>query len=87
MNRERFVRILGMSDAEVDRWAKRHGLEPFTHPCYVCDRPCTTSIPFVVQRTGYRLHGLIAPVCECGHPTPPYEIVGPTLGHLFAPVR
>lgn len=55
----------------VEEWTKRWGVEPFTHPCYVCQRPCTTTLPFM-QGT---LAGLQAPVCECGHPTPPYAFV------------
>lgn len=66
---ERFLRITGTSAA---KWAKRYGIKAFTYPCIVCGRPCTTSIPFAVSPS-YR--GLIAPVCECGHPTPPYSIV------------
>lgn len=62
-------------------WTKRHGVEPFTTPCYKCGAPQTTSVPFV-QGT---LRGLTAPKCDCGHPRPPYAMVrDPRYGDLFS---
>lgn len=54
------------------RWADRHRIEPFTAPCYSCGRDRTTVLPFAQGR----LRGLIAEPCPCGHPSPPYCLVG-----------
>jgi hypothetical protein len=63
------------------RWAKRYDLQPFSFPCYKCGRMGETTIPFV-QGT---MRGLTAPVCKCGHPTPPYCMVrAPEHGDLFS---
>lgn len=70
--------IYGISQ---EAWTKRWGVEPFTIACYACERPITTLIPFV-QGT---LRGLIAPVCVCGDPFPPYAIVrDPRHGDLLS---
>jgi hypothetical protein len=58
--------------ADPVRWAKRYGIEPFTAPCYGCDAPLTTSIPFACEN----LRGLVAPACGCGTDArPPYGVV------------
>lgn len=68
-------------------WAARYGLDAFTAECYRCNAPCTTTLPFADGN----LRGLVAPVCPCGHPTPPYCLVaiGGTgaLSDLFPPSR
>lgn len=66
--RATFLLVLG---ADPERWARRYGIAPFTHPCAGCGASCTTSIPFAAGDH----RGLIAPVCACGHPTPPYALV------------
>ena len=66
--RSTFLRVLGV---EAEAWAKRYGITPFTSPCSVCDRPCTTSVPFMVLG----LRGLVAPTCECGSTSTPYAVV------------
>lgn len=64
----------------AERWTVRFGVEPFTHPCSACGRPCTTSIPFV-QGT---LRGLQAPPCPCGNERTPFALVrDPKHGDLF----
>jgi hypothetical protein len=57
---------------DAARWAKRYDIQPFTHPCYKCNAPTTTSIAFASGKC----RGLAAPQCACGHPSPPYCIVG-----------
>lgn len=66
--RATFLLIL---NADPDRWAKRYGIAPFTQPCARCGAPSATSIPFAAGDN----RGLIAPVCACKHPTPPYALV------------
>ena len=62
-------------------WAKRYDLEPFSYPCYKCGKMTETTIPFV-QGT---MRGLVAPICNCGHPTPPYCMVRDSkYGDLFS---
>jgi hypothetical protein len=68
VDRAAFLRVYGTDPA---RWALRHGLQPFTHPCIDCGAPRTTSIPFVSGE--YR--GLVAETCACGNDLPPYCIV------------
>jgi hypothetical protein len=55
----------------AEAWSKRYGMVPFTHPCFKCGAPATTTIPFARGT----LRGLRAPLCACGHPTPPYVMV------------
>lgn len=55
----------------VERWTRRHGVEPFSHPCFKCGRLLTTSIPFMQGR----VPGLQAPTCECGNEQTPYAVV------------
>lgn len=70
INRAKILRVLGQ---DPDRWAARYELIPVVdQPCFKCGQLQTTSIPFAVGRC----RGLIAPVCECGHPYPPYCAVG-----------
>jgi len=66
--RSTFLLVLG---ADPERWAKRYGIAPFTAGCAGCEAPSTTSIPFAAGAH----RGLIAPVCTCKHPTPPYALV------------
>ncbi len=70
--------MLAVHGADPVRWAKRHGIEPFTAPCYVCERPLTTSVPFAYGR----LRGLKAPACECGDERGPYCVVMDDLGDI-----
>ncbi len=78
--RKRAAPRLFVYGVTVEEWTKRWGIEPFTTSCYACQRPCTTTRPFV-QGT---LVGLQAPVCECGHPAAPYVIMrNPKYGDLF----
>ena len=74
-DRSRFMLVLG---ADPVKWAKRYDILPFTHPCSRCGAQTTTSIAFASGNC----RGLIAPQCECGHPSPPYCIVG-DWGQLF----
>lgn len=67
-DRDKFLLLHGACPC---KWAKRWGIEPFTTECYRCGAPATSSIPFAAGS----LRGLIAPVCTCGHPTPPYCVV------------
>lgn len=68
----------------VEEWTVRYGVEPFSYPCYRCERMCTTTIPFA-QGT---LRGLQAPLCECGHTQPPFAVVrDPKHGDLLSEVR
>lgn len=67
--------------ADPVAWAKRHGLEPPTDlACFACGAPQTLSVPFAWRN----LRGLVAPACECGHPTPPYCVVAASLEEMFA---
>lgn len=67
----------------VEAWTRRHGVEPYSHPCSKCGRLLTTSLPFVdVARWGDwsgeivgRVYGLHAPVCICGNERTPYVVV------------
>lgn len=59
------LRLYGFS---AERWQARTGVEPFTHPCYACGAPRTTSIPFVRGR----MRGFVAPTCACGHECHPF---------------
>lgn len=53
-------------------WARRHGLEPFSHPCRDCGIVLTTTVPFAAGE----MRGLVAPRCACGNEGTPYCIVG-----------
>ena len=66
---EGFLALLGTDPA---RWARRHGIEPFTTPCDACGSPKTTTVP--IARGAQR--GLMAPLCECGDPSETYCLVG-----------
>lgn len=69
--------VLGVS---AERWTRRWGVLPFTHPCIDCGRPRTTSIPFVQGN----LRGLRAPTCACGNDQHPFGLVrDPACGDLF----
>jgi hypothetical protein len=54
------------------RWARRHGIEPFTVPCDGCGQPKTTTLP--IARGALR--GLLAARCGCGDPSDTYCVVG-----------
>ncbi len=64
-------------------WAKRYGIEIFTHPCSDCGRLATPSIPFAQGQ----LRGLQAPPCRtCGNVRTPFGMVrDPKHGDLFGP--
>jgi len=77
-NRARFLVAHG---ADPVVWAKRHGIESFSTPCCVCGAVQTTSLPFASGQ----LRGLVAPMCACGHPNPPYCVVRDArFGDLFS---
>lgn len=64
----------------AEAWVRRYGMTPFTHPCYHCARPLTTTIPFVQGS----LRGLQAPTCACGYTQTPYVIMrDPKYGDLL----
>lgn len=66
--------------ATVAEWTRRFGIQPFSHPCYVCGRLLTTTVPFA-QGT---LRGLAAPRCECGDEATPFCVVrDPRYGDFF----
>lgn len=67
-DRRRFLRIFGIDAKE---FARKHGIIPFEADCYRCGAKQEPTIPFAYDE----FRGLIAPVCTCGHPTPPYCIV------------
>lgn len=68
LDRSKFLLVIG---GDPVRWAKRYGIEPFTHPCKTCGRPLTTDTPF-----RYGKHsGLIAAPCVCGDTAPPYALI------------
>jgi hypothetical protein len=69
--RAKFPSRLLIYGVSAESWSKRWGLEPFTNPCVVCGKSCSTTIPFV--QGAFR--GLQAPPCYCGHPFPPYCVV------------
>lgn len=77
MDRRRFLIVHG---ADAARWAKRFGIEPFSHPCRRCGALLTTSVPFAYKT----LRGLLAPSCACGNQGTPYCMVrDPRFGDLF----
>lgn len=77
MNRERFLRVLGMCEKA---WAERYGIEPFAIPCEKCGAELETTVPFAVGQ----LRGLVSPPCECGNTDVPYCLVrDPKHGDLF----
>lgn len=67
VNRVRFFSVHGSNPV---RWAKRNGLEPFTHPCSECGKELTTTVP--IAFASWR--GLSCPPCECGNENVPYCI-------------
>lgn len=72
-----FVAVLGV---DPTRWAKRYGIEPFSHACSSCGQLLTTSIPIAFES----LRGLLAPTCSCGDENTPYCFVrDPKIGDLF----
>lgn len=76
-DRTKFLIVHGVT---AEEWSERYGLDPFTHPCCICGAPQTTSLPFAKGQ----LRGLVAPVCECGHPNPPFCVVrDPKFGDLL----
>jgi hypothetical protein len=75
---DKLVQVYG---ADPDRWAKRHGLEPFSCKCHDCDRTKVTTIP-VAAPDGIR--GLMAPPCPCGSPAKTYCIVAVSCANLLS---
>ena len=68
---QRALRIFGIDEK---KWAKRHGIEPYTGPCDECGETLSTTIPFVYG--GCR--GLMSPPCpSCGKKQTPYCMVWP----------
>lgn len=66
--------------ATAEEWTRRFGIVPFSHPCYVCGRVLTTTLPFVQGA----LRGLQAPPCACGDVQTPFAICrDPKYGDLF----
>lgn len=81
-------RVLAINDgprlvvhgATAEAWARRYGIEAFSHPCSECGRMATTTIPFA-QGT---VRGLQSPPCECGNERTPYVVVrDPAHGDLL----
>lgn len=72
MNRDRFLILHGVDPV---RWAKRHGIEPASHPCYQCGAELRTTLPFAQGE----LRGLISPPCACGFEHTPYCVVHPRM--------
>ena len=70
-------RLIIAHGVDPSAWIAKHGLEPFTHPCGVCEKPRTTSIPC----TDGVHAGLMSPKCDredC--PDAPYCCLMPELG-------
>jgi hypothetical protein len=66
---------------DPEKWARKHCIEAFSHPCSECGRVLTTSIPFVQGQ----MRGLQAPPCECGNKQTPYGMVRDSKnGDLFS---
>lgn len=81
MTRDHFLLVHGQ---DPDEWARRYGIEPFTHPCSRCDAPLTTTVPFACGS----LRGLLAPACSCGNTQTPYCVVrDPKHGDLLSGAR
>lgn len=68
MDREHFIHF---PFVEPGSWASRHGIEPAFADCYRCGTETHTCIAIAIGD----LRGLIAPLCSCGHPNPPYCLV------------
>ena len=67
-----------------EAWAKRYGIEVFSHPCFECGRVLTIAIPFAQGQ----LRGLQAPPCACGNERTPFGLVrDPAYGDLFSGVE
>lgn len=49
-------------------WARLHGLELQSAPCYYCETELWTCIAFSYKEQ----RGLMAPVCCCGNANTPY---------------
>ena len=67
-DRNRFLILHGFN---AESFARRHGIEPFSLPCFECGRELRTTLPFICGS----LRGLISPICECGHNSPPFCMV------------
>lgn len=65
---------LVLHNGDPERWARRHAIEPFSHPCSDCGAELMTTIPFMVRYSEMR--GLVAQKCVCGNEGTPYCIVG-----------
>jgi hypothetical protein len=64
-----FLLVYGI---DIQTWAARHDLEPFSYPCGTCGASLYTSLPFAFAS----MRGLVAPRCECGNDRTPYCAVG-----------
>lgn len=72
-----YVGMLRMvAGVDPDRWARRHGLEPWSCPCERCGTVLTTTVPFAWGCW----RGLVAPLCACGHPRPPFCVSWSSMG-------
>jgi hypothetical protein len=69
VDRTRFLHVHGV---DPEKWAKRHGIEPFKGPCGGCGMILSTTVPFAYRH----MRGLLAPKCECGYEGTPYCVVG-----------
>lgn len=65
-----------VAGVDPDRWARRHGLEPWSCPCERCGTVLTTTVPFAWGCW----RGLVAPLCACGHTRPPFCVSWSSLG-------
>ncbi len=59
--------------ADPQRWAERHGFEPFESPCIECGALLKTTLPM----TWGALRGMRAPTCSCGNDNTPYGVMLP----------
>jgi hypothetical protein len=75
------ARFLYVYGACPKRWAKRYGIVPLTRPCYGCDAPRTTDLPFFVGQ----FRGLASFACaSCGEASMLYALVrDPRFGALM----
>jgi hypothetical protein len=68
LDREHFIHFPFVDPVS---WARRYGIEPASADCYRCGAETHTCIAIACGE----LRGLIAPLCSCGHPNPPYCLV------------
>ena len=58
-------------NADLERWKKSYGLEPFKTPCSKCNKELIVNLPFVAKDR----RGLRADTCECGNEEVPFEFI------------